>query len=68
MGKPHPNDVHNPTILEMSVWKVKYSLSTTPRNIVFISGIPDPVKSQKIHIKIKVDKEREHFMYTKFHT
>ena len=43
MGNPLPREEHRPTILEMSVLNVRYSFSTTPRKIVFISGIPEPV-------------------------
>ena len=42
MGRPHPSDVHSPTTLAMSVRRVRYSFNTTPRKIVFISGIPEP--------------------------
>ena len=42
MGRPLPSEVHNPTILDIKVRNVRYSFSTTPLRIVFISGIPDP--------------------------
>ena len=42
MGSPQPREVHKPTIFATRVRAVRYSLSTTPRRMVFISGIPDP--------------------------
>ena len=42
MGRPHPNEVHKPTIFDTNVLNVKYSFKTTPRSTVFISGMPEP--------------------------
>lgn len=42
-GKPEPRVQVNPTILATKVLKVRYSFSTAPLKIVFISGIPDPI-------------------------
>jgi len=41
-GKVLPSDEHRPTTLEMRVRNVRNSLRITPRNITFISGIPEP--------------------------
>lgn len=42
-GIPLPRVAVNPITLATSVLNVRYSLSVTPRNIVFISGIPEPI-------------------------
>lgn len=41
-GKPLPSAQVSPTTLATNVFNVRYSFSTTPLRIVFISGIPDP--------------------------
>lgn len=41
-GIPLPRAQVKPMTLATKVLKVKYSLSTTPLRIVFISGIPEP--------------------------
>jgi hypothetical protein len=41
-GMPLPRVAVSPTILAMSVRKVRYSFRATPRRIVFISGMPEP--------------------------
>ena len=41
-GIPEPNAAVRPTVLAMRVRNVKYSFRTTPRMMVFISGIPEP--------------------------
>ena len=46
-GIPLPSVAVKPIALAISVRKVKYSLSTTPLKIVFISGIPEPVQQRK---------------------
>jgi hypothetical protein len=52
-GIPLPSTAVKATILAIPVRKVKYSLRTTPRKIVFISGIPEPeIKNCKIFFKI----------------
>lgn len=64
-GKPEPRVQVSPTILAMSVRNVRYSLSTTPRRIVFISGIPDPIafRGERYWVRLrgnkKVERERE---------
>jgi len=45
-GIPLPKVAVKPTTLAIRVRNVKYSLRTTPRRIVFISGIPDPTKTK----------------------
>lgn len=40
---PLPSVAVNPITLATSVLNVKYSLSATPRRIVFISGMPEPI-------------------------
>lgn len=42
-GIPLPSVAVNPITLATRVLNVKYSLSVTPRNIVFISGMPEPI-------------------------
>lgn len=44
MGRVLPKDEHSPTTLDTRVLNVRNSFNTTPLNIVFISGIPDPVR------------------------
>ena len=46
-GNVLPREEHNPTTLDTRVRNVRYSFSTTPRNIVFISGMPDPSHNEK---------------------
>lgn len=42
-GKPDPSVAVKPITFATSVLNVRYSFSATPRNIVFISGIPEPI-------------------------
>lgn len=42
-GMPLPNVAVKPITLATSVLNVKYSLSATPRKMVFISGMPEPI-------------------------
>ena len=41
-GNVLPKEEHSPTTLATKVLNVRYSFSTTPRKIVFISGMPEP--------------------------
>ena len=43
-GRVLPSDEHKPTTLDTNVRNVKNSFKTTPRRIVFISGIPEPAR------------------------
>lgn len=42
-GIPEPRVAVRPTTLATRVLKVRYSLSTTPLRMVFISGMPEPM-------------------------
>lgn len=42
-GMPLPRAQVSPITLATKVLKVRYSFSTTPRRMVFISGIPEPI-------------------------
>ena len=42
-GIPLPSVAVRPTILASSVFPERYSFSTTPLRMVFISGMPDPM-------------------------
>lgn len=42
-GIPLPSVAVKPITFATSVLNVRYSLSVTPRKIVFISGIPEPI-------------------------
>lgn len=42
-GKPLPKIAIRPTNLATSVLNVRYSFKVTPRKMVFISGIPEPI-------------------------
>lgn len=52
-GIPLPRAQVSPMTLATKVLRVRYSFSTTPRKIVFISGMPDPgaggAQSQESH-------------------
>lgn len=62
-GIPLPRVAVNPITFATSVLNVKYSLSATPRNIVFISGIPEPNENEwKIDIK-KCFKHKAQFFF-----
>lgn len=41
-GMPLPKAQVSPMTLATKVFRVRYSFSTTPRKMVFISGMPDP--------------------------
>ena len=41
-GIPLPRAQVSPMTLATKVFRVRYSFSTTPRKMVFISGMPDP--------------------------
>lgn len=42
-GIPAPSVAVRPITLATNVLNVRYSLRATPRNMVFISGIPEPI-------------------------
>lgn len=44
-GRPEPSEAVSPVTFASKVLSVRYSGITTPRIMVFISGIPDPVNS-----------------------
>lgn len=46
-GIPLPRAQVKPMTLATNVLKVRYSFSTTPLRMVFISGMPDPVTRQR---------------------
>lgn len=46
-GIPLPRAQVRPMTLATNVLKVRYSFSTTPLRMVFISGIPDPATRQE---------------------
>lgn len=46
-GMPLPRAQVRPMTLATKVLKVRYSLSTTPLRMVFISGIPEPARGER---------------------
>lgn len=50
-GIPLPNVAVSPMTFATNVLNVRYSFNATPRRIVFISGIPEPVR-KKIVLKL----------------
>lgn len=43
-GKPEPKVAVTPTTFAINVLNVRNSFNATPLNIVFISGIPEPIQ------------------------
>lgn len=67
-GNPEPKVKVSPTIFAISVRKVRYSLRTTPRKMVFISGIPEPIAYDSSAKAVSVDArvERTRFVYSTY--
>lgn len=54
-GIPLPRAQVRPMTLATKVLKVRYSFSTTPRRMVFISGIPEPVMEHSRQLQLTVN-------------